>query len=224
MRRLKSFEAARRCAGAWTRRPGRVVPIEVRRVVGSVDEVKRAALTPRFLPRRAGSQAPRYRSVLGAMRAGQALPAIEVYALGEEYYVADGHHRVAAARALGQLYLDALVHEFVLPVCSADRATRAYATHHVAKCDTGARLPADDVRSSGQAWIAYVTDGKPCQEFLDRVTTVRELLTSRGRTLAQGALAWIWGRSRSVRVRRYSRVKTRSDVPAGVAQCSDSCQ
>ena len=118
MRRLKSFEAARRCAGAWNRRPGRVVPIEVRRVVGSVDEVKRAALTPRFLPRWGGTQAPRYRSVLAAMQAGQALPAIEVYALGEDYYVVDGHHRVAAARALGQLYLDALVHEFVLPICN----------------------------------------------------------------------------------------------------------
>jgi hypothetical protein len=118
MRRLKSFEAARRCAGAWNRRAGRVVPIEVRRVVGSVDEVKRATLTPRFLPRWGGTQAPRYRSVLAAMQAGQALPAIEVYALGEEYYVVDGHHRVAAARALGQLYLDALVHEFLLPVCN----------------------------------------------------------------------------------------------------------
>jgi len=118
MTRLTSFEAARRGAGAWNRRPGRVVPIEVRRVVGSVDEVKRAALTPRFLPRWGGTHAPRYRSVLAAMQAGHALPAIEVYALGEEYYVVDGHHRVAAARALGQLYLDALVHEFLLPVCS----------------------------------------------------------------------------------------------------------
>ena len=117
MRRLKSFEAARRGADAWNRRPGRVVPIEVRRVVGSVDAVKRASLTPRFLPRRGGAQEPRYRSVLAAMRAGQELPAIEVYALGEEYYVVDGHHRVAAALALGQLYLDALVHEFLLPAC-----------------------------------------------------------------------------------------------------------
>ena len=211
MRRLKSFEAARRCAGAWNRRPGRVVPIEVRRVVGSVDEVKRAALTPRFLPRWGGTQAPRYRSVLAAMQAGQALPAIEVYALGEEYYVVDGHHRVAAARALGQLYLDALVHEFVLPVCNADRTTRPCATHQVATFDAGSRRPADDVRSSGQAWIAYFTDGTPRQQFLDRLATVRAFLTSQGHTLARGPLAWIWGRSRSVRVRRYPCVKTRSE-------------
>lgn len=121
MTRLKSFEEARRRAGAWNRRPEYVAPIEVRRVVGSVDEVKRATLTSRFLPRRGGTQAPRYRDVLAAMRAGRALPAIEVYALGEEYYVVDGHHRVAAARALGQLYLDALVHEYLLPVGQACR-------------------------------------------------------------------------------------------------------
>jgi hypothetical protein len=115
MTRLKSFDAARRSAGAWNRRSGYVVPIEVRQVVGSVDEVKRAALTPRFLPRWGGARVPRYRSILAAMQADRALPAIEVYALGGEYYVVDGHHHVAAALALGQLYLDALVHEFLLP-------------------------------------------------------------------------------------------------------------
>jgi hypothetical protein len=116
---LKSFEAARQCIGAWNRRPVRVASIEVRQIVGSVDEAKRAALTPRFLPRRWGMQARRYRAILAAMCAGRALPAIEVYALGDEYYVVDGHHRVAAARALGQVYIDALVHEFLLPICRA---------------------------------------------------------------------------------------------------------
>jgi aryl-alcohol dehydrogenase-like predicted oxidoreductase len=34
-------------------------------------------------------------------------------------------------------------------------------------------------------------------EYLDKIEAVREILTSEGRTLAQGALAWIWARSPS---------------------------
>ncbi len=30
---------------------------------------------------------------------------------------------------------------------------------------------------------------------LEKLSSVREILTSKGRTLAQGALAWIWARS-----------------------------
>jgi hypothetical protein len=44
--------------------------------------------------------------------AGRALPPVELYRLGDGYYVLDGHHRVAAALAVGQLALDARVTEF----------------------------------------------------------------------------------------------------------------
>lgn len=57
------------------------------------------------------------------------------------------------------------------------------------------RLPADDVRGSGHTWVAYFENGVPRQEFLDTLAAVREILTSEGRTLAQGALAWLWARS-----------------------------
>jgi ParB-like chromosome segregation protein Spo0J len=40
------------------------------------------------------------------------LPAIEVYQLGERYYVLDGNHRVAAARWQEQLEIDAVVTAF----------------------------------------------------------------------------------------------------------------
>jgi aryl-alcohol dehydrogenase-like predicted oxidoreductase len=56
-------------------------------------------------------------------------------------------------------------------------------------------LPADDVRAAGHTWVRYFEDGKPKQEWLDRLDAVRAILTSRGRTPAQGALAWIWARS-----------------------------
>ena len=52
----------------------------------------------------------------------------------------------------------------------------------------------DDVRSTAQ-WFVGLEDGRPAQEWIDALDAVREVLTSGGRTLAQGALAWIWGRS-----------------------------
>ncbi|MFF4618958.1 aldo/keto reductase [Nonomuraea jabiensis] len=56
------------------------------------------------------------------------------------------------------------------------------------------RLPADDVRASGHSWVNYFRDGRPDQDSLDRLAAIREILTSAGRSLAQGALAWILAR------------------------------
>jgi aryl-alcohol dehydrogenase-like predicted oxidoreductase len=52
----------------------------------------------------------------------------------------------------------------------------------------------DDVRKYAE-WFPGFKDGSPTQEWLDSLEAVREILTSNGRSLAQGALAWIWGRS-----------------------------
>jgi aryl-alcohol dehydrogenase-like predicted oxidoreductase len=43
--------------------------------------------------------------------------------------------------------------------------------------------------------MTYFTGGRPSAEFLNRVDAVRDVLTSGGRTLAQGALAWLWAYS-----------------------------
>jgi aryl-alcohol dehydrogenase-like predicted oxidoreductase len=63
------------------------------------------------------------------------------------------------------------------------------------KFSADSRLPADDVRGKEPAWMRYFKDGRPVPEWLDRLAAVREILTSGGRTLTQGALAWIWARS-----------------------------
>ncbi|GAB3233403.1 aldo/keto reductase [Glycomyces halotolerans] len=50
-----------------------------------------------------------------------------------------------------------------------------------------------DVRSSGVSWMTLFTeDGRPAPEYLARLEAVREVLTGDGRTLAQGALGWLW--------------------------------
>ncbi len=52
----------------------------------------------------------------------------------------------------------------------------------------------DDVRHHAQ-WHPGFKDGKPTQEWLDKLAAIREVLSSNGRSLSQGALAWIWARS-----------------------------
>jgi aryl-alcohol dehydrogenase-like predicted oxidoreductase len=52
----------------------------------------------------------------------------------------------------------------------------------------------DDVRRHAD-WHPGFKNGKPTQKWLDSLEAVRGVLTSGGRTLAQGALAWIWARS-----------------------------
>ncbi len=62
------------------------------------------------------------------------------------------------------------------------------------KFTPSATFPDDDVRSHAR-WFSGLKDGHPNPEWLKALDSIRAVLTSGGRTLAQGALAWIWGRS-----------------------------
>jgi aryl-alcohol dehydrogenase-like predicted oxidoreductase len=53
-----------------------------------------------------------------------------------------------------------------------------------------------DVRGvNSPQWMKYFQGGKPSPEWLVKMEAVRDILASNGRTLAQGALAWLWARS-----------------------------
>lgn len=62
------------------------------------------------------------------------------------------------------------------------------------KYTADSRFANDDVRRHAQ-WHPGFKDGKPTQEWLDKLASIRDVLTSNGRSLAQGALAWLWARS-----------------------------
>ncbi|MBN1782716.1 aldo/keto reductase [bacterium] len=54
----------------------------------------------------------------------------------------------------------------------------------------------DDVRGSkSPEWMKYFKQGKPNPEWMNKVDAVRAILTSDGRTVAQGAIAWLWAHS-----------------------------
>ncbi len=63
------------------------------------------------------------------------------------------------------------------------------------KYNSESRMSADDIRATNQGWARYYIDGRPNAEYINRLKAVRELLETGGRTVVQGALAWIWTQS-----------------------------
>lgn len=57
-------------------------------------------------------------------------------------------------------------------------------------------LSKEDVRGAGHTWTEPLfRNGQPTPEALTILDSARDILTSEGRSLAQGALAWIWAKS-----------------------------
>jgi hypothetical protein len=126
--RLRGQQSAARAANLLRHRGGSTLPvlqdvihehpqlrdageqfIPLASIVGSVDGA--AQLFDRSFRPVSDRARARLASVLVAMRQGKSIPPIDVWAWHGEYYVLDGHHRVAAARALGWDYINAHVVE-----------------------------------------------------------------------------------------------------------------
>lgn len=82
--------------------------IKLDQIVGSVDKAR--DFDRRFRPTSDRSR-QRWQRLAEKSRLGEHLPPIDVYKLGNLYFVIDGHHRVSVARALGQPVIDAQVTE-----------------------------------------------------------------------------------------------------------------
>ncbi|HWI63617.1 MAG TPA: ParB N-terminal domain-containing protein [Symbiobacteriaceae bacterium] len=86
-----------------------VMPIEVDKIIGSVGRWRDFDAKFRLINK---ATQQRYANILKKMKEGYNFPPIHAYKVGQHYYVADGNHRVAAAKALGVAYLDAMVQEY----------------------------------------------------------------------------------------------------------------
>jgi nucleotide-binding universal stress UspA family protein len=118
-----SFEEEARRGGPLAPKPLGLRTVDVARIVGSVGRARE--LGPDFRPplrsqRRMDDE--RYEGIVKALARGEVLPPIEVYKVGYNYFVLDGNHRVAAAKATHQRDIDAIVTEF-LPVSNEESAT-----------------------------------------------------------------------------------------------------
>ena len=82
--------------------------IRLESVVGSAET--RRDFDRRFRPT-SGRVRERWERLALAQRHGESIPPIEVYQVGDMYFVKDGHHRVSIAIATGQRTIDAYVTE-----------------------------------------------------------------------------------------------------------------
>lgn len=64
--------------------------------------------------------------------------------------------------------------------------------------DKSSSITGGDIRSTDTEWMTYFQKGKAAESYLDRLDAIKEILRSDGRSLVQGALAWLWGRSEAL--------------------------
>jgi hypothetical protein len=102
--------------GALGRRGERHLGLQTIRldtIVGTVDS--RRDFDRHFRPT-SNRVRSRWEQLALAQRRGEAIPPIEVYRVGDQHFVNDGHHRVSTAAATGQQTIDAYVTEVLTTV------------------------------------------------------------------------------------------------------------
>jgi hypothetical protein len=113
---LPAFEDVRKSLGAFNRVPRRMQTVEVQKIVGSVG--RKQDFDACFLPVRS-SMSERWENVDRAFQKGKELPAVDLYKIGDTYFVKDGNHRISVARYQGAETIDAEVVEFRSPESSS---------------------------------------------------------------------------------------------------------
>ena len=117
--KLFAFDEVRDALRAHTQYDRGLTEVPIDKIVGSVGryhDFDRA-----FLPRQTKTR-ERWQNIDLASYAEVSLPPVELYQVGEVYFVKDGTHRVSVARQRGLEFIDAYVIEVLapVPIASAD--------------------------------------------------------------------------------------------------------
>jgi hypothetical protein len=120
---LKDYQQELARGRTVRRRQGGLRTVPVARVVGSVS--KAASMDRRFRYK-SGKVDERLRRLRLANRHAQAIfPPVDLYQINDEYYVVDGHHRLAVALENDQPEIDAdvlIAHEVEFPPAPAEES------------------------------------------------------------------------------------------------------
>lgn len=93
------------------------------------------------------------------------LPPVDLVQVGDEYYVADGHNRVAAARLAGAVEIDADVTQLLVPGVTRPEPLAF---------DAGSLYGADDVRQAAEGRLSRTVEHRADADLITRRDLVRE--------------------------------------------------
>jgi nucleotide-binding universal stress UspA family protein len=110
---LLSFDDVQKKLGLHISRERGLQQVPLDRIVGS--QGKYREFTRSFWPKQEKLR-ERWKWIYVAAHSFHGLPPVELYQVGEIYFVKDGNHRISVARELGNRSVEAYVTEFISPV------------------------------------------------------------------------------------------------------------
>ena len=148
------------------RRPIGVMPVVLDDIVGTMRRPSQNTADFLPLPRLRGENwRARWQRITRAMDRLAVLPPVELVRVGDEYYVADGHNRVAAARRLGAAEIDADVTQLVLPGMTSRIGPQL---------DAGTLIGSESVRAAGEGRMTRTVEQRGVEDRLTRADLLRD--------------------------------------------------
>jgi hypothetical protein len=152
------------------RRPRGFQEVPLERIVGTTRHPSQN--TRDFLPLpylRGRNWEARWQRIQQAVDDLSLLPAVDLMKVGDDYYVADGHNRVAAARRAGAVAIDADVTELSIPgVTSSETPTGPH------RDAASLLLGADELRQAGAGRQSRTAEHRPNVDELRREELTRD--------------------------------------------------
>jgi len=147
-------------ATAAPRRPIGLRSVPLDQIVGTMRHPSQNTADFLPLPRLRGQNwRGRWQRITRAMDRLDVLPPIELVQVGDEYYVVDGHNRVAAALQAGGVEIDADVTQLLLPGVTRPGQARF---------DASSLIGADEVRQAGRGRQSRTVEKRGAIEEVSR--------------------------------------------------------
>ena len=162
---LPSLLEAHPEATAAPRRPLGVRTVPLDRIVGTMRHPSQN--TADFLPLpelRGKNWRARWQRINRANDRLEVLPPVDLFQVGDDYYVADGHNRVAAARQAGALDTDASVTQLLVPGLQAPGS---------AEFDPTSLIGSQSVRRAAQGRLSRTVEQRGSADWLSREELLR---------------------------------------------------